>query len=185
MSAIHLSSNKYHQFKPAIYLGKPIDLLKEIGERKKLKRITGLAYLSHLVPYKLEEISKQNMSLIISDRDPILDPLCYCNFYLPKQQTKTIYPLLKTILTSFFNYPEHLFYLDVSPQEAMKRNPFGEQLHEKKNSLTELRNIFKEKIHTLKKENVKITEINTNSKSLEEVIEEVTFCIKNITKKLS
>jgi len=129
----------------------------------------------HLLPYKFEERTKRSSSLLVSDRDPIVDTLCYSDFYLSPATSKAIKPTLRFVLEHSFRYPDSFIYLDAEPENLVHRNHQGNQLHERTEALIKLKNSFDEQIYLIEKKGVAVNRIDTNSKSLEEVTEEIRF----------
>jgi thymidylate kinase len=178
IDTIHLTKNKNNDCTIAKYLGKITDNLAKFGEDYNSKSLTGFAYLMHLLPYKLEERAKKFSQLLISDRDPIIDTLCYSEFYLPNKISSIVQPSLKFFLENSFNYPSSIIYLETTPEKSAKRNTNKNQLHEEIKSLTKLQRLFDEQMFLLRKKGTAIHRIDTNTKSLEEVTEEARFLIK-------
>lgn len=152
---------------------KIINKLTNFGEKHNLKSLTGLSYLLHLNSYYLKEKTKSSHPLLVSDRDPIIDTLCYSDFYLPNKISRLIKPKLKDILEDKFGYPDSYIHLEVSPEVSLERCNEQNQLHEKFNALYRLDELFKKEISNVKKMGVNVIKINTNHKPLEEVTNEV------------
>ena len=175
---IHLTKYKNSLSRVAKLSSGLVNGLARFGERRDLKLATGAAYFAHLFPYKFEEMANVNSDLLISDRDPIIDTLCYSDFYLPSSISKTTAPLLKFFLEQSFNYPTSFIYLDISPEKSMERNHGENQLHEKVDALSRLKDLFDEQMFFLNKKGIPINRIDTTSKSLDEVIGEAKFLLK-------
>jgi len=170
---VHLTTHQYNQMRVAHSLGTFFGRLARYGEKRKSKTFTGLAYLLHLIPYYLELKSKKKVSLLISDRDPILDTLCYSHYYLWEWLFKCIKRPLRFTLEKFFSYPDILVYLDVSPEISINRDSKRIQLHEKAETLARLRSMYHDELNRIKNGGTKIVLINTDNKSLDEVTLEI------------
>ncbi|MFH0808185.1 MAG: hypothetical protein V1888_01045 [archaeon] len=177
-STIHLTKYKNNVSDIARISGGMVDKLARFGERRNSKIATGAAYFLHLAPYWIEENAKKDSNLLISDRDPIIDAICYSNFYLPTFISKKVGPTLKSFLESYFNYPDAFIYLDVSPEVSVRRNSGDVQLHEKVGTLSRLKELFDEQLSSAKKKGIKIDTINTDFKSLDGVIDEARFLLR-------
>jgi len=173
IEVVHLTTHQHNNLRVAHSLGSLFGRWARYGEKKKSKTITGLAYFLHLIPYYLELKSKKKVPLLISDRDPILDTLCYAHYYLWDWFFKIIKRPLRFSLERFFSYPDILVYLDVSPEISIKRYPKRTQLHEKAETLTRLRSMYHDELKRIKNQGVKVVLINTDHKSLDEVTLEI------------
>ena len=83
LGKIHLTNYHSAQSETAKRLGRLSEKLAKFGEERDLRYLTGLAYLTYLVPYFLEEKAHKNSDVLVSDRCPILDTLVYYKFYAP------------------------------------------------------------------------------------------------------
>jgi thymidylate kinase len=146
--------------------------LAEIGESRNLKFVTGFAYFLHLFPYFLEQRANKE-PVLISDRDPIVDTVCYADFYLPKGLSKVFRPPLKFVLERWFGYPDSFCYLDVSPEIAAQRTSSRQQLHERLQSLRRLKELFEEEMLLAENRNVRVIRVDANTESLEDAINEI------------
>jgi len=178
VSTIHLTTCQNNDHRFARFSGRLVNRLAEFGEERDSKFITGFAYLMHLFPYKLEERTKAD-HLLVSDRDPIVDTLCYSDFYL-SCISKAVRPSLKFFLEHSFNYPDSVIYLEATPEESVSRNHQGNQLHEITDALSRLKELFDEQMFFLEKKDISIIRIDTGSKSLDEVTDEVRFHIDKV-----
>ncbi len=176
---IHLTACQDYNSKIAEISSRFSNSLIRFGENNNSKLIAGFAYFLRLFPYFFEEKVKTNSNLLVSDRDPIIDTLCYSAFYLPKSLAKIVKPALKSTLECLFNSPSSFIYLDVSPEISARRNDKPLQLHDKIESLTNLKSLFDEEMYLMKKQEIPVVRISTDNKSLEEVNDEVRYNIKS------
>lgn len=179
---IHLTAYQDYKSRIAKISGGFSNSLIQFGEKNNSKLITGFAYFLHLFPYFFEEKLKTNSSLLISDRDPIIDTLCYSEFYLSENLSKIIKPVLKPALESLFYHPSSFIYLNISPEVSAKRNNKPLQLHDQIESLTHLKNLFDEEMFFMKKNGTPVIQINTDDKSLEEVTDETRYNVRHLSK---
>lgn len=154
--------------------------LAKYGEDHNNKQLTGLGYLLHLFPYFFEQRTIDPCPLLVSDRDPIIDTLCYSDFYLPPSLSQSLRPSLKVFLETVFNYPRVFIYLDVSPEVSLMRGNGKKQLHDRIKDLSRLKELFEKEMFESKKRCLDIIRIDTNTKPLEQVIDEVEFSLQNI-----
>jgi hypothetical protein len=98
VSTIHLTSYKNSKSKIARISGRAVNRLAQIGESCNLRFLAGFAYLSHLLPYYLEERAKGSSPVLVSDRDPIVDTICYSQFYASPDIAGALMPKLKLFL---------------------------------------------------------------------------------------
>ncbi len=131
ISTIHVTAYQNNGSRFARVSGRIVNELAQFGETHNLKSVTGLAYFLHLVPYYFEERAKSSLQVLVSDRDPIVDTLCYSAFYLPDGFSKIVRHPLKFLLEHSFSYPDSFCYLEVSPEVSAKRNNKPLQLHDK------------------------------------------------------
>jgi len=157
-----------------------INRLAEIGESHSFKFVTGFAYLLHLFPYYLEQ-RKNTAPVLISDRDPIVDTVCYADFYLPKGLSRLFRPSLKFVLERWFGYPDSFCYLDVNPEIAAQRTSSRQQLHERLQSLRRLKELFEEEMALAENRNIPVIRVDANTDSLEEATKEL---LQQLEKKL-
>ena len=157
--------------KRSIY-GKAVNRLAEIGESRNMKFLAGFAYLLHLFPYFREQ--RANVApVLVSDRDPIVDTVCYADFYLPKGLSKLIRPPLKYVLERSFGYPGSFCYLDVSPEVAAQRSSSQLQLHERLQSLRRLKELFEEEMSLVEKKGIPVIRVEADATSLEDATHEI------------
>ncbi|MFH0936458.1 MAG: hypothetical protein V1815_02155 [Candidatus Woesearchaeota archaeon] len=180
INTIHLTScqNNYSRF--SYYLGQSLNKFVKFGENNNLRLLTGLMYFLHLFPYYLEEKAKNSSLILISDRDPIIDTICYSSVYLPNILSNMIKPHLKFILKQSFNYPSLFFYLEVTPEISSQRNNKKKQLHDRTKILELLKESFDREIFDVENIGIPVIRFDTNQKSLEEVIDEVKFSITKL-----
>jgi len=157
--------------------GKAVNRLAQFGEQHGYKSLVGFAYLLHLGPYFLEHRAKKSYSMLVSDRDPVFDTLYNSEFYLPKGFSKKINPALRLALRLFFSNPDLFIYLETSPDVAMKRSNEKKQLHEEIDTLNGIRELFDREVFTLERNGNSVVRIGTDTKTLEEVTEEVKYTL--------
>ena len=142
--------------------------LAQKGEIHKLKYISGAAYLAHLIPYAIEEQRCQNQ-FIVSDRDPILDSLCYAFCYLPKPLASQIRTPLNMALEALFAYPTTYIHLEISPETSISRNRKTFQHHDSLSTLKKLHEVYENELQRIEDEGIGVLRINTEEHSLDEV----------------
>jgi len=180
VSSIHLTAYQNNGSRVARISGRIVHELAQFGEAHKSKSVTGLAYLSHLFPYFFEQRAKNSSKVLISDRDPIVDTLCYSDFYLPDGFSRIVRPPLKLLLESSFDHPNLFCYLDVSPEVSAQRNNSPLQLHEDIRYLNRLKELFEAEMFLAKKQGITIAEIETDDQPLEEVVSAVRFHVNKL-----
>ncbi len=178
VKTIHVTTYQNNGLRVARVSGRIVNRFAQFGESQNLKSVTGLAYLLHLFPYYFEERAKSSSQVLVSDRDPIVDTLCYSDFYLPDDFSRMIRPPLKFLLEHSFSYPNSFCYLDVSPEVSAKRNDKPLQLHDKIKHLSRLKELFEEDIFLAERQGIPVVRIKTDAKPLEEVTSEVRFHVK-------
>jgi len=181
VETIHLTTVQNNNSYIAKHTGNIVYYLARFGERNKLRRLTGLSYLLHLVPYAFEQATKNNCGVLVSDRDPIIDPLCYVHSYLPGITGKVIRPVLEKRLKTFFSLPDSFIYLTSTPDLSAGRDREKSQLHGKVEKISRINKILNQEIHLKENEGIPVKRIDTNEKSLEEVTIEVHDHIKSIS----
>lgn len=154
--------------------------LAQFGEQHEAHKLTGGAYLLHLVPYFFEKRAKRPHQLLVNDRDPTVDPLINSDEYLSENSSRRVKKILRPSLKLFYGYPELFIYLEVNPKVAIERierqgRNRQRQLHETLESLTNLKNLYDREMSRLEdEEGIAVVKIDTNPpKLLDEVIEEV------------
>ncbi len=180
VETIHLTTFQANDSYVAKHTGNIVYNLVKFGERNKLRMLTGLSYLLHLVPYSFEQATKKNCRILVSDRDPIIDPLCYIHSYLPGIAGKTIKPVLEKTLKIFFSLPDSFIYLTSTPELSADRDKEKCQLHGKVEKICRVNKILNKEMVLKEKAGIPIKKINTNEKSLEEVTIEIHDYIKSI-----
>jgi len=155
-----------------------LQTLAEFGERHNLRSLTGFAYLLQLFPY-FSKVSTRKSGILVSDRDPMIDAVCYSQAYLPKKIARGIRTPLKSFLGRFFSNADLVFYLGVSPEVSHQRNNKQAQLHDGVEHLTRLKESFDEEVRSLEKNGVPVVRIDTDRKPLEEITGEVRHHLKN------
>lgn len=180
VDTIHLTAYSNHTSRIAGFSWDAVNGLALWGERERLKSITGFAYLLHLFPYLFEKRARRSSHILVSDRDPVIDTLCYSDFYLPDGFSEIVRPPLKFTLEHVFGYPDSLIYLEASPEVSASRNKKPVQLHDPVASLYRIREIFDEEIFRVKREGIPVFNINTDIKPIEEVTAEVKHYLKNL-----
>lgn len=177
---IHVTSYQNNGSRIARVSGRVVNRFAQFGETHDLKVLTGFAYLLHLFPYYFEEKAKNSSQVLVSDRDPIVDTLCYSDFYLPDGFSSVVRPPLKFFLEHSFSYPSSFCYLEVSPEVSTQRNNKPIQLHDKVESLSLLRDLFEKEMFNVERRGISVVRIDTDAKSLEEVTDEVKFYVKRL-----
>ncbi len=180
ISTINVTAHQNNHSPIARVSGRVVNEFAQFGETHNLKSITGFAYLLHLLPYYFEEYSRNSSQVLVSDRDPIVDTLCYSDFYLPKSISGIVRPSLKFMLEQSFSYPSSFCYLDVSPEASAQRNNKPTQLHDNIQDLKRLKELFEEEMFLAERRGIKIVRIKTDIKPLEEVAAEVNFHLKRL-----
>jgi len=122
VGTIHLTNYQNTASRIARFSGRVVNQFAQFGESHNLKPVTGLAYLLYLFPYYFEERAKSSPQVLVSDRDPIVDTLCYSDVYLSDGFSRIVKPSLKFLLEHSFTYPNSFCYLDVSPEVSAQRN---------------------------------------------------------------
>lgn len=169
IETIYVTTHKHNRASTANKIGKHFNKWARFGERRGSKTFTGLAYLLHLLPYFIDLKSKKKIDILVSDRDPIIDSLCYAHFYLSDKVYKAIKGTLKWFLEKMFSYPDVVYYLDVSPENSASRYSKLTQLHEKIEVLTRIKSLYNEEFALLEQKGIPVKRIDTNKKSLVEV----------------
>lgn len=169
---IHLTSYDDKTARIARASGKTAHALTEFGERYDLKSLTGLGYLLHLLPYYLEERTIHSR-LLVSDRDPIVDTMCYSHVYLPRSLAEKMATMLRYALERPFDYPSAFCYLEVVPETSAARNNKPLQLHDDIVTLGHLRDSFDEEMLHAKHMGIAVLKIDTNAKYLKDITDEV------------
>lgn len=147
---ISISSFQTSSFKSIQFLGFLLNVLSLFFEKINFKTLYSFIYLLHLIPYYLEIMCIRNKNLIlISDRDPIIDTLCYFKFYFPQLSNTYFFNILKIILIKTFKPAVHYFFLNVYPETALKRKLKNIQLHENKKDLVQIHSIMNHIINEL------------------------------------
>lgn len=98
------------------FFARYINRLVLLGETNNLKYITGVGYFTYLFPYYFEEKARNFARVLVSDRDPIIDTLCYSEFYLNPSLRKLVIKPLKFSLENLFSYPNSFIYFDILPE---------------------------------------------------------------------
>ena len=181
IATINVTTFQNNASKIAGISGKLVNGLAQFGEQHDSKFLTGAAYFMHLFPYFFEQRAKKYSPLLVSDRDPIVDTLCYSDFYLPDGYSRIIRLPLQFLLEHSFDYPNSFIYLLASPEVSASRYKERNQLHETIKALSRLRELFDGEMLRLEKNGIKIIRIDTDTKPLEEVANEVKFHLKNTT----
>lgn len=148
--------------------------LAALGERHHLKTLTGFAYLLHLIPYAHAErvLRQAEKRLLLSDRDPILDTLCYANVYLPKWIQPALFPHLRALLMRFFSFPDAYLYVDIAPSISITRMSASPQIHESTAHLSLLKTLFEYHLKAIERAGVRIFRIGADGKSFDAVARE-------------
>ena len=180
VSTIHVTTYQNNGSRIARVSGRFVSQFAQFGESHNLKPVTGLAYFLHLFPYYFEERAKSSQQVLVSDRDPIVDTLCYSDFYLPDGFSRIVRPPLKFLLEHSFSYPDSFCYLDVSPEVSAQRNNKPLQLHDKIKHLSRLKELFEAELLLAERRGIPIVRIETDTKPLEEVANEVKFYVKRL-----
>ncbi len=180
VETIHLTTFHCNDSYIAKLSGKIVYCFVRFGEKNKLRMLTGLSYLLHLVPYAFEQAVKSKHGVLVSDRDPIIDPLCYVHSYLPGIAGKTVKPVLEKILKIFFRLPDSFIYLTSTPEFSADRDKEKCQLHGKVEKISRVSEILNKEMILKENEGIHVKRIDTNEKSLEEVRIEIHDHIKNI-----
>ncbi len=180
---IHVTACEHSRSKTAKWLGIIFAAMARFSESRKMRILTGFVYLLHLVPYYFERNTKRSSRVLISDRDPIIDTLCYIECYLPSRLSHILKPSVKWLLERFFTYPTHFCYIEVSPEISLERNGNNSQLHDGIRSLTRLKELFDEELNYAVRRGIPVFKINSNIKSFEEVLDEVKLYLKEATVK--
>ena len=178
IETIHCTNFENNSSRLARSLGRLVNRLAEYGEKHEIKPLVGFAYLSHLAPYFLEQRSKNSSKVLVSDRDPIIDTLCYSEIYLPGNCSNLVKPPLRLILEGIFDYPDLFFHLEASPEIAMGRYKERNQLHERFDLLDKLRNLFDSEIYRVGKLGIDVVKIDTDNECLEEVTDKVKYNLR-------
>ncbi len=181
VETIHLTTFQNNDSRVAKHVGKIVCYLVKFGERKKLRMLTGLSYLFHLVPYAFEQATKKNNCVVlVSDRDPVIDPLCYMHSYLPGIVGRVVKPVLGKSLKTVFSLPDSFIYLTSTPELSAGRDKEKRQLHGKVEKICRVSKTLNKEMLLREKEGIPVKRIDTNKKSLEEVTIEVNELIKEI-----
>lgn len=180
IDTIHITSYHDSDSRIARVSGRVVNRIAEFGETHNLKYIAGFAYLLHVFPYYFEERAKNSSPVLVSDRDPIVDIFCYSNFYLMDGFSRILRSPLKLLLEHSFGYPSSFCYLEASPEISIQRNIKKPQLHDNVQSLSRLKELFDEEMFIVEREGITVARINTDTKSLEEVKDEVKFHVKRL-----
>lgn len=180
VSTIHLTTYQNNDSKIARHSGRLVNSLTVFGEAHDLKSLTGFAYFLHLFPYKFEEMAKNSSAVLVSDRDPIVDTLCYSDFYLPQRLSRIIRSPLRFALEHTFRYPDSFIYLEATPEVSVSRNSKQSQTHERIEALSRLKHLFDKEIFSLEHQGIPVVRIDTNSKPLEGVVDEVRYHLKTL-----
>lgn len=157
----------------ARFFGSLVDRLTQFDQENGHKTISGFAWVGHFIPYYFAERANRHKDIVARDRDPVVDALCYSESYLLWGTSRILRRPLKLTLKTFFGYPNLLIYLETSPEVAVQRSVKKKQLHEDSDNLTRVRDLYDQEIFRLEREGIDVVRINTDTKSLEEVIEEV------------
>ncbi|MBI2631721.1 deoxynucleoside kinase [Candidatus Pacearchaeota archaeon] len=160
------------------FFARYVNRLVLFGEINNLKYFTGAAYFTYLFPYFFEQKVKKLSRVLISDRDPIIDTLCYFDFYLNSGLQMHAKKPLKFFLENLFSYPNSFIYFDITPEISNQRNNKFKQLHDGLIYLSRLKDLFDESMFNVEKKGIPVIRINVNSKSLEEITDEVRFYVK-------
>lgn len=149
--------------------------LATFGERHRFKTLTGFAYLLHLIPYAYAEraLRQTEKRLLLSDRDPILDTLCYADVYIPKWIQTILFPHLRSLLTHFFPFPDAYLYVDITPSISATRMSASPQLHESTTHLSRLKFLFERHLGSVERNGVRVFRIVAEGKPLDAVAREV------------
>lgn len=161
----------------ARFFGSLVDRLTQFGQVNEHKTISGFAWVGHFIPYYFAERANGHKDIVARDRDPVVDALCYSESYLLQGISRILRRPLKLTLKTFFGYPNLLIYLETSPEVAVQRSVKKKQLHEDLDNLTRVRGLYDQEIFILEKEGINVVRIGTDTKSLEEVIEEVRYTL--------
>lgn len=158
--------------------GSLVERLAQFGQQHVQRTTSGFGYVGHLIPYYFEIKANRRKDIVVCDRDPIVDPLCFCESYLPKNISGNIRQPLKLALELFFDYPNLFIYLEASPEVSVQRNKEKKQLHEDVDNLTRVRELYDREIFIVEKKGISVARIDTDTKSLDEVIEKVKHTIE-------
>jgi len=189
---IHLASN-YNSSDSIVarISGKLVHGFSQFTEYHKREILTGFAYLLHLIPHYFDERVINSNNIIVTDRHPIIDTLVHSEIYLYRSNSKEIRSIshsfwqhiftrsrVQSSLEHFFDYPNLVVYLEISPEAAIKRSEEQSQRKQRQlqdDSLTMSRDLLEQEISRVENEKgVEIVRINNNPpKTLEEVTEEV------------
>jgi len=180
VSTIHTTTYQNNGSRVARVSGRVVNELTQFGEARNLKGVTGLGYFLHLFPYHFEERAKGSSQVLVSDRDTIVDTLCYSDFYLPSGFSRIVRTPLKFLLQHSFSYPNSFCYLEVSSEVSVQRNNKPLQLHDTIKDLDRLRELFEEELFLAERQGIQVVRIDTDTKLLEEVADEVTFHVTRL-----
>ncbi|MCP4268448.1 MAG: hypothetical protein GY777_23205 [Candidatus Brocadiaceae bacterium] len=180
VETIHLTTFQNNGSYIAKYTGNIVCYLVKFGERHKLRILTGLSYLLHLVPYAFEQAAKTNCRVLVSDRDPIIDPLCYVHSYLPGIAGRVIKPVLEKSVKTFFDLPDSFIYLTTTPEHSAGRDIEKSQLHGKVEKISRVNKTLNKEMLLREEEGIPVKRIDTSEKSLEEVTIEIHDYINSI-----
>ena len=109
-----------------------------------------------------------------------MDTLCYSDFYLPSGFSRIVRTPLKFLLQHSFSYPNSFCYLEVSSEVSVQRNNKPLQLHDTIKDLDRLRELFEEELFLAERQGIQVVRIDTDTKPLEEVADEVTFHVTRL-----
>ncbi len=174
MPTTHLTCQHHSDSPCARVLGGMVGALARFGERHQLRFITGCAYLAHLFPYYLDLRRKKNTGMIVSDRDPIIDTMCYSQIYLPRAFSRCIEPFLRGFVHYLFHAPDTLFYLTGSPDAAAARGKGHPQLHERRvEVLKRLTHLFDREVERLHRRGVTVITLDTDTRAASEIADHI------------
>lgn len=175
ISTIYLTNYQNNSSRIARISGGVVNKFAQFSSSHNLKSAAGLAYFLHLFPYYIEERTKSSSKVLVSDRDPIIDTLCYSEVYTPNGFSRTMKSSLRFMLEHSFNYPNSFCYLEALPETSARRNNKPSQLHDEIEHLSRLKELFEEEMFLAEKKGKKVFRINTEVKTIREVIDEVRF----------
>ena len=183
LETIQLTSFKKCSSKLAKELGSLIEKWIRWSEYKQYQYCTGLLYFLLLIPYKIELWSKRKSSFILSDRDPIIDTLCYSHLYLPDKIARYLCQYFEFFLKRIFHYSDLYIYLVPSPKISVQRMKNSMQLHENLDDLSKLEQCYQFQLKELKSENIEVICIHIDSLTLNQLVAQIkTVILKRINR---
>lgn len=180
VQAIHYSSYRDASSRFARVSGKFCNMLTDFSERHGLRTLAGVTYSLHLIPYFAEENRKKQCALLVSDRDPILDVMCYSGFYLGSPLCSVVKEPLRHFLKNVFPYPEMYIHLEVSPEISLARAHDANkvQLHDTRDTLAQIRNLLDYELFEMERQGIEVLRLDAGSKPPESIEEEVRYVLR-------